>query len=77
MKVEQEAELKANETHLDSIVKNFGCWMKHEVLHRRDFRGLPSSQASVISDLQHVIGEVFSENEIVCFRLWVKLVWSC
>lgn len=48
--------------------------MQHEVLQRHNFGRLPSSKTSVVGDLQHVIGEVLSEHQIVSLWLWVELV---
>lgn len=64
-----------NLTYLDSVVKYFGCWVKHKVFQRHNFWCLPSTQASVVSDLQHVIREVFSKHKIVSFWLRIQLMW--
>lgn len=65
------------DTHLDGIVEDFGGRVQHEVLQRHDFRGLPAAQATVIGDLQHVVGEVLAENEIVGLWLRVELMRRC
>lgn len=48
--------------------------MQHKILERHDFRRLPAAQPSVVGDLQHVIGEVLAEHEIVGLGLRVELV---
>jgi len=56
-------------------MKDFGCWMKNEIFEWHDFRLLPASQSSMISDLEHVIGKVLAKHQIVCIGLWLQLVW--